>query len=588
MAESARITLPDGSEATIEGPDREAIINRANRLRQAFQQRGRGRPEVIAPEPEQTQEQEPLGPGGTASGVGQTLLTLGTGAVAEPIAGLAGLSRGLVGGLTGEEDILSNMAETVRNTRGAITVEPFTESGRRVASTVAVPFEYFFDKARQKGIEDFERTGSPVVGAATQTGMEILPSAIGLRGAAGVPRGRVREAQRFAREEGINIGRRGEPLREEVTAAASRRADPERGRASEGIDRAVSRARDEAKADIKLLYGEARAKRAGVPVREAVEFPDLARRALADFDVEDMPKVQRRLQELDRLRELPRDSAVRLQEIDNFRKRINKNRAAATDEAQNRALDVLKAELDTFLESKFNTDMISGDPEALAAWQRARGAVRDYKRQFKEDKVIAQFARENATPEEIRQWIFGASSVSAKKQAGETLRKIKRMAGEESPEFIALRSDALFDVMRPLLGEEPNIKGFVNKFDRMVSENPSMANELFGESLGELRRLRDFAAAARKRGDPVSTEGLFNRGMSVLAVGHGIAKAGFKVAALQRLTRALGETVNKERFLREVFGTSVTDPYFGRIMRAEAGAQAGQELQEQSPRGSAL
>lgn len=527
-------------------------------------------------------EREPMTTGEVISGAGQTLLTLGTGAVAEPIAGFAGLLRGAYGGITGEEDILRPMANAVEATREFITVEPFTESGRRVAEKVAVPFQYYMDKAQEKGREDLERTGSPAVATAVQTGMEFLPAAIGMKGVAVIPKRRIRDVTDFAQQEGINISRRGEGLRDQVGEAAKRRADAQRGASSEGIKAVVDRVRTEAKEEINRLYDEARSKRAGIAVENAREFPDLARRSLEDFDVDDMPKVKRRLSELDEIKRLPNDTRVRLQAIEDWRKRINKN--TSTDPAEQAALRTLKGTLDTWLDAKFNADMISGDPTALQSWKNARGAVQRYKEQFKDDKVIAQFERVDATPEEIRQWIFGANSVGAKKQASATVKKIKKMVGEDSPEFTALRSDALFDVMQPLFKDDPNLKAFVTKYDRLVSENPSLAKELYGDSLGELKKLRDFASAAVKRGDPITTEGLLTRAGPVLAAGHALAVGSLRVTGLQRLMKMAAEVTNKEKFLKEVFGESITDPMFGRVMRAGATAQSGEELSERESR----
>lgn len=540
---------------------------------------------------QQTQERKPLTGGEIASGVGQTLLTMGTSAAGEVMGGVFGLLRGAAGGVLGEEDIMSNMVDTIEGVREAITVEPFTESGQRVAGAVSdIADQYYFSKAREKGLEDFERTGSPAVGAATQAGMEFLPALLGVRGVGRVPRGRIAEAQRFAREEGINIGRRGEPLREEVAAAGRRRADPARGQSAEGVKNLVDRVRNEAKANVDNQWELLRAKRAGIPVEQAVEFPELARRSVKDFSpLDDMPKVQKRLNELDSIKELPRNSAVTMRAIMDWQRKLNRDRPPRSDKAQNAALDTLRAQLDTWLETKFNTDMISGDPTAYAAWRSARDATRRYKQKFEDDKIMAQFARQNATPAEIRQWIFGASSVGAKKEALRTIDTLKEMAGERSPEFRALRHDALFDVMEPLFKDEPSLKGFVTKYDNFVQRNKDVAESLMGDSFDELKQLRNFAAAALKRGDPPPLDGLMLRALSVFSVGHGIAKGGLRVTGMQMLGRRLAETTNKDQFLREMFGANLDDPMLARVMKAGAAAQGTKELrEEQTPRGSAL
>lgn len=538
-----------------------------------------------------TKDREPMSGGEIASGVGQTLLTMGTGAAGEIVGGIAGLLRGAGGGILGEEDIMSNMADTIEFVRESITVEPFTESGQRVAGSVSdFVDEYYFSKAREKGREDFERTGSPVVGTATQAGMEFLPALVGVRGVSRVPRSRIKDITDFAKEEGINIRRRGEGLREEVAAAGRKRADPARGQSAEGMKSVVDTARTEAKRNVDQQWDDLRSRRAGVPTEEALGFVDLAKNSVKDFSpLDDMPKVQKRIRELEDIKNLPRDSSVTLRAIIDWQRKLNRDRPPRSDKAQNAALNTLKGQLDTWLETKFNTDMISGDPDALRVWRNARDATRRYKEKFEDDKIIAQFARKDATPAEIRQWIFGASSVGAKKEALRTVEKLKEMAGANSPEFRALRHDALFDVMEPLFKDEPSLRGFVTKYDNFVQRNSDVAESLMGDSFGELKNLRDIAATALKRGDPPSMDGLLLRALSVFSVGHGIAMGALRVTGMQKVGRALKEATNKDQFLREMFGAQVDDPMLARIMKAGAAAQGAKELrEEQSPRGSAM
>lgn len=585
--------MVQGREAAPSGAQLKALVG---------EQPARRSPQRLGPGPE---AQARFGEG--LFGLGETGLAIASGAAAEPIAGLMGLGENIRGLITGEDEPLARAAATVEAVREGLTFEPRTAMGREVAGAVGRPFQALQQGAQAAGGATLAATGSPLAATGVQTALEVVPGLAGARGAPGRPvfgeagRPGLVEATRTAVEgrrqvregteqTGVEPGASVMRQREQLQAAAEREAGGVRGEGMEQVRQAVLRARAEAKATTDRLYQEARRMRAGLPVEQAVELPSVARAAVRDFDIEAMPVVQRRLADLDRVREMPPNSVVRLNAIEAWRQRLNRNRPAASDRAQNAALDVLAGEVDNFLTSKFNADMISGDPAAIARWREARQARRALGEQFEGRRGAANVIRQitentEATPETLRRWVFGASAANARAEAGAVVRRLKEMVGEDSPEFRALRQEALLDIMDPLLRERPNVGQFVRNYDRLVRNNRTLTEALFPESSGALKQLRDRAAAtsARQESRFLDQAGV-SRGAAVAMFGHGLARAALKVSLADRAFRLLRRTAGKgpkRRFMGELLGYDPFRPLeraSGRVARDVAGVQAGQAL----------
>ena len=136
-------------------------------------------------------------------GVGEAAATLISGAVAEPVAGLAGLVE-----LARSGDS-SSAADAVQHMQSSLTYSPKTEGGKEAIQTVGEPLQAaaeFFDSRgltpRAAGEAVTKSTGSPVLGTIVAT----LPAAaleLGLMKGAG---GTVRRSQRAAQTRLLEAG----------------------------------------------------------------------------------------------------------------------------------------------------------------------------------------------------------------------------------------------------------------------------------------------------------------------------------------------------------------------------------------------
>lgn len=113
-----------------------------------------------------------------AAAAPESALTLGTGILSTPIAGLAGLgtAAGKLLGLTNADP-----ADVVRNTQSALTYQPRTQGGKDLTNAVTYLPGKFVQGADWAGQKVSDFTGSPAAGAAITTTIQGLPLLLGAR-----------------------------------------------------------------------------------------------------------------------------------------------------------------------------------------------------------------------------------------------------------------------------------------------------------------------------------------------------------------------------------------------------------------------
>lgn len=101
-----------------------------------------------------------------------------SGAVAAPVAGIAGLASAATG--------LGDPASVVEKTQGALSYQPRTPGGQEALSTVTYPLRKLAEGADWTGKETSELTGSPLAGAAVNTLIQSAPAVLTRGAGAGV------------------------------------------------------------------------------------------------------------------------------------------------------------------------------------------------------------------------------------------------------------------------------------------------------------------------------------------------------------------------------------------------------------------
>lgn len=234
----------------------------------------------------------------------------------------------------------------------------------------------------------------------------------------------------------------------------------------------------------------------------------------------------------------------------------------------NKALGIIDRYLDEFLDHQYATDMISGDPAAIAAWRYADDVRVHHNRRFHEDKFIEKLMDLEADPTEIRAALVGMSATAPKQQAVRTIKKIKEILGPDHPAIRGIGLDYTHELVKPLLhARGPNFSKFIDDFDELVTNNYNLVQEL-GLDVNGLRELRNFADTARKLNPtaPFFTPEFLASAVARFAFGHGIAKAGLRVNIWRNILSKISgvDRVSQKQIIQEAAGIQYGTPVFSK------------------------
>lgn len=100
-------------------------------------------------------------------------LALGSGAIAGPVSGLAGIAGTMLPGPKGQG------ANWVNKTQDALSYEPKTTIGRGLTNAVTYPFQKLAEGADVAGAATADKTGSPAMGAGVNMALQSVPLILG-------------------------------------------------------------------------------------------------------------------------------------------------------------------------------------------------------------------------------------------------------------------------------------------------------------------------------------------------------------------------------------------------------------------------
>lgn len=130
-------------------------------------------------------EKAPLSLKDYLAAIPETSAHLGSGAIAAPISGLAGLmaaaGKGL--GLTNTDP-----ADVVRSVQQGMTYQPQTQGGQNLSGAIGYLPQKFAQGADWAGGKTADLTGSPALGAAVNTAIQASPMLLGMKLPAGAPK----------------------------------------------------------------------------------------------------------------------------------------------------------------------------------------------------------------------------------------------------------------------------------------------------------------------------------------------------------------------------------------------------------------
>lgn len=219
-----------------------------------------------------------------------------------------------------------------------------------------------------------------------------------------------------------------------------------------------------ARAEKDALYARAGVADAAVRSGEVQNVRATVAQGLEDagviVDPQLTPAASRMMDELQRLSELNMPNravgsrlpaggnearvGVSVQGIEQARKRLSFFRSAATNDADRRAATNVMRQFDDWQSNAFENALLSGNDEALNAFRQARAANASWRDRFFNDeneagRFITRIVDGEITPQEVSNFLVGASKVGAKGSSSRLLTRIAEATGNDPEAMQAIR-----------------------------------------------------------------------------------------------------------------------------------------------------
>jgi hypothetical protein len=523
-------------------------------------------------------------------GSAEAMLTFATGMPAQAVGGVAGLGDLAYNLVTGNENALDKAVTTMENVSSALIRRPKSEEGQQVLEMLSAPFELFGEVTQAAGNKALQETGSPAIATAVQVGLEYLPGAFGLKKVPKQVKERgadLRTLKDTTDETGVSLKGNSREQQGQIVSAADNilQAQTKQGSDLLTVQNAVKRAAENRKKATTYLYDQAteRGNNASVGTARVGALSRIIKDTLKDYDIADMPKLSKRLKELDTFASLPTNFSIKVNALSAWRKRINKN--SSTDPAEATALGIAKGQLDEYMNDMLESDLISGDPAAITAWKDANRAFTQYKEDFSDVKVVKRLTEQGTTPEQVKSLILGQSALNAKKEAGLVVRKLNEVLGKDSEPMNHLRSEVVFDVVEPLLRDQPNYNAFTSGYDKFVRNNKTLITELFGEEgVKDLGRLRSITAAVSRNPSSKFTVDVEST-VSRLVAGNSLSRNAAKMSLITKGLKAVKGTMKASRQRKLMADVLGYDPKKSLIpltpLAVQSGVQTTRQINEE-------
>lgn len=139
-------------------------------------------------------------------------------------------------------------------------------------------------------------------------------------------------------------------------------------------------------------------------------------------------------------------AAINMHGIESTRKVLNRLSQAATNDADRAAARHIIRGFDDWLSESFDNALFSGSDEALDAYRSARTANADWRTRFgfnardDADRIVNQIVTGAVTPQEVSNWIVGATKVGSKGVSSRLLTRIAEATGGDPEAAAAIRS----------------------------------------------------------------------------------------------------------------------------------------------------
>lgn len=255
----------------------------------------------------------------------------------------------------------------------------------------------------------------------------------------------------------------------------------------------------------------------------------------------------------------PNAAKIDINRMFEIRGKINKNLPRDFGTPEYAALAETKQSIDTFLNDALTNDLVQGNTQAISKWNDAIGQWAEFKDLYDAEGALVKLRQDGATANQVKKYIFGASSMTALPVAETMVSHLKQILGPDSVEFQTLRKSALSEIMLPVFQRNPDFQRFVDNYDKFIRNNPDMAKELFTpEIMTQLESYRDFAGAVG-RTMPAEQAALANpfRAIPVMGAGNELARNSLLLSSMQKFLEAIHPNpgnARKVQLMEEMLG----------------------------------
>lgn len=164
----------------------------------------------------------------------------------------------------------------------------------------------------------------------------------------------------------------------------------------------------------------------------------------------------------------PAGDTFSIQDMDQARKRLTTmysqiGNASPTAASDKRALGNIIGAFDDHVEQALLSPLFSGDEAAYGVLKSARKSYADYAKNFRPQgpgddvgtviqKIVGRYDGQAATPNEVANYLYGATNVGAKGQSVRVAQRLKSMLGDDSEEWFAVRQGLWSKLTEPPAG----------------------------------------------------------------------------------------------------------------------------------------
>lgn len=233
------------------------------------------------------------------------------------------------------------------------------------------------------------------------------------------------------------------------------------------------------------------------------ELPARFKEALSESVVDEVltPASYRGLRDVQEL--LSKSDGLNVGTVETARRRINKYINTATNREDKANLLKMKSSLDAWTEDAIEKGLFSGDEKILRQLQQARSLRAEYGKLFESPdsggKIVSAILEKAQTPEEVVNYLFGASKLGSKTQTASGVKKLAEIVGKDSDEWGSIKEIAWMKLSRDKQGKPLSAQAFEKSWNEALNENRTLINELFGTSEQGLIRRYNEALQATKR-----------------------------------------------------------------------------------------